>query len=229
MYIYTIAFFVVLTLLSIILMLKTRKSVPAGQSAENSLTPAEILYIWILCLIDPVLAGAVFYYGWRKKLPKKAHQANHISLWAFLIIVLVSIGFWMLPESKLGNQTINTQINTAGVQEKNNYIGTPPPVVEEIYNGEHVVENGDYYGHGFELFKKARLDIVFDNDHDSRACVFSEAELLKYKNNQNSVCLYEVIKSPDMVILEPGKYYFVVETMDKKVTYKLSLHATKLE
>ncbi len=78
---------IIVTLLSIVLMLKTKKTIADGQVSEESLTKNEKLYIWIFSILDPVLAGAIFYYGWKKKLPKKAHQANQISMRAFFIAV----------------------------------------------------------------------------------------------------------------------------------------------
>jgi hypothetical protein len=84
---------IVVTLFSIVLMLKIKKTIADGQVSEDVLTKNEKLYIWIFSILDPVLAGAIFYYGWKKKLPKKAHQANQISMWAFLIVIVASLVF----------------------------------------------------------------------------------------------------------------------------------------
>ena len=40
-----------------------------------------------MTLLNPIVAGAVLYYGWKKLLPVKAKQANHISMIAFLIAI----------------------------------------------------------------------------------------------------------------------------------------------
>ncbi len=84
---------IIISILSIVLMLKTKKTIVDGQVSQDVLTKNEKICIWIFSLLDPVLAGAIFYYGWKKKLPKKAHQANQISMWAFFIAVAVFFVF----------------------------------------------------------------------------------------------------------------------------------------
>lgn len=74
---------------TIYLLKSAKKQVPDGTVSEESLTGQEKVKIWILCLLDPILAGAIFYYGWKKKLPKKGKQANQISLWAFFIEMIL--------------------------------------------------------------------------------------------------------------------------------------------
>lgn len=77
-------------------MVSVRGKVKTGQAVDQ-LSGGEKVYIWITCLLNPVFSGAVFYYGWKKMLPHKAKQANSISLWAFLLlIVLVVLYFFML-------------------------------------------------------------------------------------------------------------------------------------
>lgn len=78
-------------LVSIFMMMKTKKTVPEGQTATEPLTGQEKMFIWVLSLLSPILVGATFYYGWKKKLPVKAKQANSISLWAF--ILELALGF----------------------------------------------------------------------------------------------------------------------------------------
>jgi hypothetical protein len=82
---------------------------------QDSLSGAEKAFIWIVCLLNPIfagamhfygrgndlpvkpgmiiffspiLAGAIFYYGWKKELPLKAKKANRISLCAFAIVCI---------------------------------------------------------------------------------------------------------------------------------------------
>ena len=81
-------YFVVL-IATFYLMSKTKKQVPDGQVSQEPLTRREKLIIWIFCFLNPIVAGAVFYYGWKKKLPIKAKSANQISLWAFLILIVL--------------------------------------------------------------------------------------------------------------------------------------------
>jgi hypothetical protein len=55
------------------------------------LSGKEQLFVWILCIFSPILAGAILYYGWIKALPNKAKKANAISLWAALIEIILGI------------------------------------------------------------------------------------------------------------------------------------------
>jgi len=83
-------------------LMKNRKSkIPEGQISSESLTGNEKLLIWIICIVNPILGGAILYYGWKKKLPTKAKQANHISLWAFLIVIIV--GFILVGSGVIKN------------------------------------------------------------------------------------------------------------------------------
>lgn len=78
-------------------MISVRGKAKNGQAIDQ-LSGGEKFYIWIASLLNPVFSGAVFYYGWKKMLPQKAKQANSISLWAFLIeIVVVIIIVFLLP------------------------------------------------------------------------------------------------------------------------------------
>lgn len=83
--------------ISIVYMIKEKRRIPEGQIVHDPLTGKQKVLIWVLCLLNPVMAGAVFYYGWKKRLPVKGKQANQISLWAFLIeIVLVIVFRWLI-------------------------------------------------------------------------------------------------------------------------------------
>lgn len=91
--------FLVVLIVSLVVMMKAKKTVPDGSSATVPLTGNEKILIWILSLINPIITGLVFYYGWKKKLPTKAKQANNITLWAFLILILLVIGLAFLGGS----------------------------------------------------------------------------------------------------------------------------------
>lgn len=80
---------------AIFYMVSVRGKAKAGPIADE-LSGGEKLYIWIASLLNPVFSGAVFYYGWKKLLPHKAKQANSISLWAFLILIVVGILYFVL-------------------------------------------------------------------------------------------------------------------------------------
>lgn len=80
-----------LSLAAIVYMTKERRRVSKGQVVQDSLVLKEKIIIWILCLVDPVIAGAIFYYGWKKRLPVKAKQANRISWLVFSIAVIIIV------------------------------------------------------------------------------------------------------------------------------------------
>ncbi len=81
---------------SIIWMIKGRNSVPEGQIVSDSLTTKQKFFMVILCFLNPIIAGAIFYYGWKNKLPIKAKQANNISLLVFAIPIIIFIGLAIL-------------------------------------------------------------------------------------------------------------------------------------
>ncbi len=81
----------IILIITLVYMMKERQRVPEGQTVQDLLTVKEKISMWILCLLNPLIAGAVFYYGWKKRLPVKAKQANGISLWAFLLELLSGI------------------------------------------------------------------------------------------------------------------------------------------
>ena len=58
---------------------------------DTPLTRREKLIIWLLCALAPIAGGIWFYYGWVKKLPIKAKQANNISLTTFAIETIPAI------------------------------------------------------------------------------------------------------------------------------------------
>ncbi len=78
-------------IIAIIYMMKIKKHAPEEQVLEELLTKQEKIIVGILCFLNPIYGGATFYYGWKKKLPRKAKQANNISLGCFLIQLLIVI------------------------------------------------------------------------------------------------------------------------------------------
>jgi preprotein translocase subunit YajC len=76
-------------------MISVKGKAKAGQ-VQDQLSGSEKLYIWIAAFLNPIFSGAVFYYGWKGTLPGKAKQANAISLWAFLILIVVGIAYFVL-------------------------------------------------------------------------------------------------------------------------------------
>ena len=56
---------------------------------KDVLQGKEKVIVWVANLINPLVAGFLFYYSWRKKFPKKARQANTISFLALSIDLVV--------------------------------------------------------------------------------------------------------------------------------------------
>ena len=77
---------------ALIFVWRSRSQLVSGSVVPDSLTGNEKLYVWLLCLLSPVLAGAIFYYGWKKVAPQKAKSANRISIVALLILATVFYG-----------------------------------------------------------------------------------------------------------------------------------------
>ncbi|MFZ5366509.1 MAG: hypothetical protein ACOZBZ_04485 [Patescibacteria group bacterium] len=64
---------------------------------DDTLKSKEKIIVWIANLINPLIAGFLFYYSWRKRFPNKAKQANTISFLAlgidFIIYILLTNWF----------------------------------------------------------------------------------------------------------------------------------------
>jgi hypothetical protein len=56
--------------------------------SDIGLTGEEKKQVLICESLSPILAGAIFYYGWKKSMPKKASQANK---WSYLMILVFFI------------------------------------------------------------------------------------------------------------------------------------------
>ncbi len=85
---------------TIILLKNAKGKVPVGQVSQEPLTGQEKILVWVLCVFNPILAGAILYYGWRKILPEKARMANQISFAALgLAFVLLILFFLLFPNS----------------------------------------------------------------------------------------------------------------------------------
>lgn len=50
---------------------------------EDKLARNEKFIVWVANIINPLLAGFLFYYMWRKNFPNKAKQANRVSFIVF--------------------------------------------------------------------------------------------------------------------------------------------------
>lgn len=71
--------------ISFFIMRKEKSIVAEGQIDESPLSGNTLWYVLILCLLSPLIAQMIFYYGWKKRLPKKAKKANNLGWLAVLI------------------------------------------------------------------------------------------------------------------------------------------------
>lgn len=72
-----------LILLALAYVLYLIKKVENGIKGNTELTQNEKTQVIITEILNPVVAGAFYYYCWRNKFPKKASQANIYS-WAIV-------------------------------------------------------------------------------------------------------------------------------------------------
>lgn len=57
---------------------------------NDHLVGKEKMIVWIANLVNPFLAGFLFYYVWRKNFPMKAKQANNVS---FIVFIVYLVGY----------------------------------------------------------------------------------------------------------------------------------------
>lgn len=88
--------FLIVLIVTILVMVKEKNTLAEGVVSQDPPTAKLKFIIWILCFLNPIIAGAFFYYGWKRQLPIKAAKANQISLWAFFILLVLGIGAYLL-------------------------------------------------------------------------------------------------------------------------------------
>ena len=59
-----------------------------GQVSQDPLTRDEKIKVWILAILNPVLTGAILYFGLKKRSPIKAKNSNTISF--------AAVGAWII-------------------------------------------------------------------------------------------------------------------------------------
>ncbi len=80
-------FIIIPGIVSFFVMRKEKSTVAEGQVDESPLSGNVLWYVFILCLLSPLIAQTIFYYGWKKRLPKKAKKANNLGWLAILILI----------------------------------------------------------------------------------------------------------------------------------------------
>jgi hypothetical protein len=72
---------------------------PKDFICKDALTKAEVSQTWPICILSPVLGGAILYLGWKKKLPFKAKHANKISIMAFMVVLCIYVFYAIITRS----------------------------------------------------------------------------------------------------------------------------------
>lgn len=73
------------------LMKSAKSKLASEQISQDGLSHDEKNKVYALALLNPVWAGIIFYFGWRKNLPAKAKEANNITFIAFALWILLSL------------------------------------------------------------------------------------------------------------------------------------------
>ncbi|MFT7644986.1 MAG: hypothetical protein ACI9BF_000655 [Candidatus Paceibacteria bacterium] len=94
-------FFIAAIIVAYLFQIHEGKKVPDGQVTQEPLSSSLKLWVWVICFFNPVYGGAIFYYGWKKKMPVMAKQANNASLIIFLLQIVsgfILLYFGVPPE-----------------------------------------------------------------------------------------------------------------------------------
>lgn len=88
--------FLVLFLLSnifaIFYMLKVRHIGAQNPSVADGLTVGERILVFVTMFFGGIIiAGSIFYYGWKKQFPKKVRSVLHIE-WGYLVVFFIAYG-----------------------------------------------------------------------------------------------------------------------------------------
>ena len=62
---------------------------------NSPLTATEKLIVIITEIATPIIAGAIYYYSWKKQTPTKSRQANKYS-WIIFGVLLLLVGIYSL-------------------------------------------------------------------------------------------------------------------------------------
>lgn len=89
---YFLIFTLIPGIIAFFVMRNEKSAIPEGQVDESPLSGNVWWYVLILDLLAPIISASIFYYGWKKRLPKKAKTANNLGWLAILVWVVVWIG-----------------------------------------------------------------------------------------------------------------------------------------
>jgi hypothetical protein len=83
-----LAFTLIPGVLSFFYMRKIKKGLMDGQVDDTKLQGQDLWIVLVLNLLAPLIASSIFYYGWKKLLPKKAKTANKFGFLAIAVWVV---------------------------------------------------------------------------------------------------------------------------------------------
>lgn len=139
-----------------------------ASSSDAGLVGGEKFIVPLLVLLNPVVNGAVFYFGWKKSLPKKATSANHWSLGIFLIY-LVGVGFFFWQSDADQIREANRSVNQAVANTEAEVVLTGVRTEAVSYYGE----NDSYAGMCDQL---SSMDVTLPGSSIDAKSVLSAAE-----------------------------------------------------
>ena len=66
---------------------------------KDKLEGNEKIIVWVANIINPLIAGFLFYYMWKKTFPNKARQANRVSFIVVFVEIVGYVGYKLLTNS----------------------------------------------------------------------------------------------------------------------------------
>lgn len=132
-----ILFPILISVISVWLMIRKRKQI---EGVDQSPLVGRLLFVVILLeILSPIISQAIFYYGWKKKLPEKAKRANLIGWIIFLLLIV------FLKPINLVINNLSSQIRTSASKVS---FETTAPIVSTSTEGWKVCKN-EVYGYEF--------------------------------------------------------------------------------
>lgn len=79
--------FLASTIAASLYMIRMRRKPVNPERDGAPLTSRQKPFVLALVILSPLVAGAIFYYGWIKRFPKKAKWANNWSIIVFILLI----------------------------------------------------------------------------------------------------------------------------------------------
>ncbi|MCX6737830.1 MAG: hypothetical protein NTY11_00145 [Candidatus Parcubacteria bacterium] len=123
---------------SFIFINKVNKRKQEEWASQEPLLKDEKIKVWILLILNPVLAGAILYFGLRKRFPIKAKNANKISFIAYIPWIVIAIWRASLWVNEINNSF--SQIAPFFVEQPTN-VAVSEEIIEETNKFSITSEN----------------------------------------------------------------------------------------